>query len=277
MPGDADLAAFRTDISAVLTRFKKLTAVHVNQADDRAGVRALVQSWFRAVRPGLVQAGLEEELLLAVDSAMQALMRLAQGRSRRTNYVEQLNAAKRGLGELEVELEVAISGSPPPQAPVHSSLERAIVETLDLLVPSAALSYRQALLDLNDTNRVSFRGPANELRGVLWDVLERLAPDKEVMAASGYKHEAGLTKPTMKQKARYILKSRSLPEKARKGPEATVDFVEGIVATLTRAHYDRSSISAHLSSARSEVLQIKNYLDPLLAELLQVHVTRPSG
>jgi hypothetical protein len=189
----------------------------------------------------------------------------------RTNYVNQLRTAQRELGELEVGLEIALSAAPGPEDPDHSTLERAIIETLEYLVPSAALSYVQALRDLADADRVSFRGTANELRAVLWDVLERLAPDADVMAAQGYKHEKDRNKPTQKQKARYILKSRSLSQSARRVPEMTVETLEDHVGALARANYDRSSISSHLTAARSEVHQIKTYLDSLLAELLEVH------
>lgn len=271
MSGDSDLTVFRNEVGSALARFRKLKTVHVNIEADRDAARALVQRWFRAVRPALTRAGLDEGLVLKVDTPLQALLRLAGSRSMRANYVTQLGVAHRELKEVEVELEVAHSLGPGPEDAAHSTLERAIIETLERLVPTAALSYTQALRDLIDADRVSFRGTANELRAVLWDVLERLAPDKDVMAAPGYKHEKGRTKPTQKQKARYILKSRSLPESARRVPESTVEALEGHVGALVRANYDRSSISAHLTAAKSEVLQIKTYLDSVLAELLQVH------
>lgn len=271
MPSDSDLSAFRNDVGTALGRFRKLKTVHVNVEADRDAARTLVQRWFRTVRPALTRAGIAEAPILEVDLPMQALLRLAGARSKRANYVTHLVAAHRGLKEVEVELEVAHSLSPGHEGPAHSSLERAIIETLERLVPTAALSYTQSLHDLVDPDRLSYRGTANELRAVLWDVLERLAPDKDVMAAPGYKNEKDRTKPTQKQKARYILKSRSLPESARRVPESTVEALEAHVGALVRANYDRSSISAHLSAAKSEVLQIKTYLDSVLAELLQVH------
>lgn len=59
------------------------------------------------------------------------------------------------------------------------------------LVPTAALSYQQAIRDLADGGRVSYRGPAAELREVLREVLDHQAPDGEVMKSSDYKPEKG--------------------------------------------------------------------------------------
>jgi len=40
------------------------------------------------------------------------------------------------------------------------------------------------------------------------------------------------------------------------------------VASFARSTYERSSISAHVASSRNEVLQMKNYLNAVLTELL---------
>jgi hypothetical protein len=57
----------------------------------------------------------------------------------------------------------------PPQNSVkvepvaHTEEDEQIIDKLDALVPSAALSYKQAILDLKDDSRVFLRGPALEL------------------------------------------------------------------------------------------------------------------
>ena len=61
--------------------------------------------------------------------------------------------------------------------PAQTSVEVQIIETLQSLVPTAALSYQQAIRDLADSTRVSYRGPAAELREVLREVCDHLAPD----------------------------------------------------------------------------------------------------
>jgi hypothetical protein len=141
-----------------------------------------------------------------------------------------------------------------------------------VLVPTAALSYEQALRDLAASDeRVSFRGTANELREALRETVDRLAPDDEVIAAPNFKLESGQTGPTQKQKVRHILRSRALAQTARKAPEASIVLIEGLVGSVARASYERSSLSAHISSTHNEVRQLKMYVDSVLAELLQVH------
>ena len=90
------------------------------------------------------------------------------------------------------------------------------------------------------------------------------------MTAPGFKLESGLDKPTHKQKARFILRSR-LGGSARQAPEATLDLIEERVGALGRAIYTRSSVSAHVATARGEVEQVKMYVDSFLTELLEVH------
>jgi hypothetical protein len=83
--------------------------------------------------------------------------------------------------------------------------------------------------------------------------------------------EKGKTKPTHKQKVRYILRSRGLGDTARKAPEGGVDLVEALTGSLARACYDRSSVASHVSMAQSEIRQLKMYVDGVLAELLEIH------
>ena len=89
------------------------------------------------------------------------------------------------------------------------NLERQIVEVLEREVPSAAVCYRQALLDMNDDTRISFRGAANEMREALSETLHALAPDNEVMACDWFKLVKGQSKPTQAQKAGYIIRTRT--------------------------------------------------------------------
>ena len=171
--------------------------------------RRTVQEWFRSIRAGLVHSGISEEDLIPVDSLMQDLLRLAQGRSSSTVYLTLLRKIKKSLAALEVKREVV--SSTPVNASTSADLRPAevrIIALLDELVPSAAMSYRQAVSDLNNPGRQSYRGTTNELRSAVWDVLDRLAPDAEVMSSQGFKLEKNRDKPTQKQKARHILRSR---------------------------------------------------------------------
>ncbi|HKZ03699.1 MAG TPA: hypothetical protein VJ180_15760, partial [Pyrinomonadaceae bacterium] len=103
----------------------------------------------------------------------------------------------------------------------HNDEDDEIIRKLDVLVPSAALSYKQAILDLKDDNRVSFRGPALELREALREILDHLAPDSEVTTAHGYAQEKDRTGPPMKQKVRFIMKKKG-SRSSSDAPEQTV-------------------------------------------------------
>jgi len=117
---------------------------------------------------------------------------------------------------------------------------------------------------------LSYRGTACELREILRELLDHLAPDEGVMKAPGFKLEKDQKSPTMKQKARYILRSRRVPDNAAGTPENSISTIEDLVASLVRATHVRASISVHVASERDEVFRIKNYVDVVLRELLQI-------
>jgi hypothetical protein len=147
-----------------------------------------------------------------------------------------------------------------------------ILGTLSSLLPSAARSYEQALADLKVSERLSWRGPATDLREALRETLDHLAPDDEVVEAPGFKLEKETTGPTMKQKVRYILRKRGLGKTAMQSPEAATQAVDEIVGTFVRGVYTRSSISTHTPTDRAEILRIRDWVRVALCELLEVRV-----
>jgi len=74
----------------------------------------------------------------------------------------------------------------------------------------------------------------------------------------------------MRQKAKYILKSRNIPENAVNAALDATNLVEEYKASLVRSVYTRSSISTHTSTDKTEVAKIKNYVSSVLADLLEV-------
>src|SRR5690606_22608774 len=127
-----------------------------------------------------------------------------------------------------------------------------IAGTLTSLVPSAGFSYEQACRDLRDPNRLSFRGAAAELSEALREVLDHLAPDKDVMLEEGFKLERDAKTPTMKQKVRFILKARGKSEAVSAAPEDAVHVGEEKVGDVARALHPRSSISTHDGTTKEE-------------------------
>ena len=81
-----------------------------------------------------------------------------------------------------------------------SPTDELIVTSLNDICPSASLAYQQALIDFNRGDRMSWRGPATDLRESLREALDVLAPDSQILASPGFKLEGDAKRPTMKQK-----------------------------------------------------------------------------
>ena len=264
---------FWNQICSIKAAIAKSKAINLNSVSTREDTRHLVQQYFRTTRPQLTSLGIDNEILSALDEPLQNLLRLANGRNRRDSYRKAIRAIDTCRTGLEIERERLLGGSDlQSRSASHvSRVEQQIITTIEQLVPSASLSYQQAVRDLRDTKRLSYRGVAVEIREALREVLDHLAPDQDVARSSGFKLEKDVKKPTMKQKARFILKSRGLSSTALSAPQDAVSRVEDSAASLARSVYTRGSLSTHMATSREEVLQLKMYADSILAELLQVH------
>ncbi len=158
-----------------------------------------------------------------------------------------------------------------------SDLENTIYNALLKTVPSAAATYQQAIIDLSDQNRMSYRGVANEFRETLRETLDFFAPENMVISQPNFRFENGKTNSTMKQRVRYILKSRGAISNALRTPEDAIEIIEDRIASFTRATYERSSISVHIAAERREVQQIKHYTNAVLVELLRIGFDNDTG
>jgi hypothetical protein len=146
-----------------------------------------------------------------------------------------------------------------------------IAETLQDIVPSAALSFKQATSDIQSKKRLSWRGPATDLREALRETLYHFAPDKDVKAMPGYKQDAGTDGPTMKQKVRYILRNRGVSKAVSETAEEATDAVEEAVGSFVRSVYTRSSVSTHTPTDKAEVLRVRDLVRVVLCDLLEIH------
>jgi hypothetical protein len=143
--------------------------------------------------------------------------------------------------------------------------QQKIVDTLAAMLPTAAESFKQVIADLNDPSRASFRGTAAELREVLREVVDHLAPDAAVMGAPGFQLEKGRAGPTLRQKVRFVMKSRGRGSSAA----TTEDALAGADA-LVRSLYNRGSAAAHSAKEKAEVLTIRGYTEAILVDLLEI-------
>jgi hypothetical protein len=121
------------------------------------------------------------------------------------------------------------------------------------------------------------RGTAVELREALREVLDHLAPDNEVTKMAGFTLEANQTRPTMRQKARFVLRSRGYSDATAKAPEDAAAVIEELVAALVRSVYQTGAFTTHVASAQSRVKQLKMYVETVFAELLTIHEAPNKG
>lgn len=263
-----------TAIEKLHKRISQSKAVNVNAVNLKEQAQEVVQVYFRQIHPELQSLGVDITLISQVDESMQSLLRLSKGTHSRKVYLGLLKPLIKTMMDVSGAIELRhaerefLSRSSASMS--MSKDETIIYETLLKLIPTAALSYKQAVFDLAEENRISFRGVATEFREALRETLDHLAPDKNVAAQPNFKYEKDKKTPTMKQKVRFILKMRELPDNAIKPPEDAVEIVDERIASFARSVYERSSISTHVATQKNEVLQVKKYVNTVLAELLGI-------
>jgi hypothetical protein len=258
--------SFWVEFEALRTSISRIQAVNVNKREIRESAKEIVRYYFSEVRPKLRGLGIDTA---ALDESMQNLVRLSNGVNARKSYQRVLKSIDKERATIEMQRAIRmgeVQASLKKYQP--NTIETAILSTLEKLLPVAAIGYRQALEDLSDPGRLSFRGTAAELREVLREVLDHMAPDEIVMAAEGFQLEKGSSSPTMKQKMHFILHSRKSPKTTMKAPEDATSLVDNWRASFARSAYERASVSAHRLANRQEVIQLKMYVDSALAEIL---------
>ena len=144
------------------------------------------------------------EMLERADRAFTQLHELSRKKPSKQKCLEALADAKNSLVAIEG---IFLTGAAWRNAGGPAPIDERIIATLTEVCPAAAVSYAQGVKDLEALDRASWRGPATELREALRETLDALAPDKDVEAMPGYKHEPNATRPTMRQKAKFILRA----------------------------------------------------------------------
>ncbi len=272
MPSDGNghLTEMRETTKQIKDQLSCSTAKQVRSAAIQNACRDFVTKYYGQARPVFSLQGLDDESLGGLDNWMQDLLVLTQKASLRTSYVNTIKATEREINGLEVALLTSSSVSQQPRSGVADGKERLIAQTLGGLVETAGCSYEQACIDLRDESRISYRGVAAELRESLREILDHLAPDKDVKSQTNFKLEKDRSRPTMQQKVRFILKSRGFNKSQSAAPEDAVSIVDERVGALARSVYTRSSLSTHVGTSKTEVQQIKAYVDVVLSELLEI-------
>jgi predicted pPIWI-associating nuclease len=266
------IAQLIEDIEGLAGSVRRGKAVNVNDQSTKERAIALGTQYFTSIRPALVERLGESEEVVNQDQEWQELIRLAHGGNPRRSYQRVLNQLRRSLTELNVAVLVApIRPGKTGSVPTFSREEAAILQTLDELVPSAAASYRQAIQDLSGSDRISYRGTAAEFRESLRETLDHLAPDTEVMQQQGFALEENQTRPTMKQKVRFVLASRGRNKTQRESAERSLALIDELTGEIMRAIYNRASLATHVQGSKREVQRVKRYVDTVLVDLLEAN------
>lgn len=268
--GNAHFAILREHLKKVRNLLNRARAKQVRAQSIINSSKDLVTQYFNDTRPVFQSNRLDNESLGGLDNWMQQLLTLTQKLSLKSKYNRTVKSIEQELNGVEIALVTATTEPQTPSTIKLDGKEQRIATTLTGLVESAGLSYEQACLDLRDNTRCSFRGAATELREALREVLDHLAPEKEVISQENFKLEKGKKRPTRKQKVRYILKSRGKNRSQTEAPESAVALVEEKVGALAGSVYNRFSVSTHISTSKQEVRQIKAYVDVVLGELLEI-------
>jgi hypothetical protein len=264
------LQALIREVENARKGLNKVKGQQIHSQKQRDGLRLLVERYFDEVRPSVVSEQEQSEAISRVDSDMQELLTLCHKRGSAKSYQQLLANAKAGL--IVMDAKVVSSAALAVNQQRLEAVDLQIIGTLQSIVPAAALSYQQAITDLQSPSRLSWRGPATDLREALRETLDYLAPDKDVKVMPGYKQEPSANGPTMKQKVRFVLKNRGA-SKAVSGPaESAIDGVEESLGTFVRSVYTRSNVSTHTPTDKTEVLRVRDLVRVVLSELLEVHV-----
>lgn len=261
------IANFIKQIEPVKKKVAANKSKQVHSTSLREEIRQLIEEYFKLIRPTFISDAAKSSEIGKIDEQMQGLLEFSHKAGIKQGYLTKLSSLKKSLVSLDSKLLLQSQSTSNPT----NSTDVRIVQTLTKILPSAALAYQQALEDLNEETRFSWRGPATDLRESLRETLDHLAPDKEVEALPGYKQEKDTNGPTMKQKVRFILTKRGTSKGQSATAEHAVESVETLVGSFVRSVYTRSSISTHTPTDKNEVIRIKNYVRATLCELLEIN------
>lgn len=257
----------REEAEALAIRLRSLGAKQVTSKPLKREIAAFVSRYFASERCR-IYAPHYSSVMDSLDNGMQDLLRCTHKDTVKSKYVKLLKRIVADLREIEV---MSLSPSVGASAKLAGNArEAALIDTMRKLSPAAADSFQQGLNDLSSTDRVSWRGTVVEFRESLREVLDQLAPDKDVASMPGYKPEKDAHGPTMKQKVMFILKSRQAPESKSKPLADTVAVVDELVGNMVRSVYQRASRATHVAADRKEASRVRDYVVLALSEILEV-------
>jgi hypothetical protein len=267
-----DTSEFIDVLERLRTRLSASKTKEITRPAERTNIQAVVGAWFSQYRPSFVQIVGEESYIVSMDEEMQILLALAAGNCSRWKAIRSTTSA---LQHFKENLLVPLSRAYWSRAPERSPAGRdpGVANRLKQLEPELAESYEQAVVDIEDSTRVSYRGQAAELREVLTGVLHKLAPNSEVQATDWYRdaRKSGARSeptPTRAERTKFILRSRQKGSAVTESAESYTALVEQRLGDVVSATYKRGSAATHGGTERAELVNVLPYMNALLRELL---------
>ena len=154
MSASGEWRALGEELETLRKVVKAARGVNISAREDRDLASEAAQLYFRRKRRHIEPVAAEEAQ--ALDKAFQALLTLSSATNRKTSYVKHLKAIQKLYPRLTGKL--ALGGATTQNdRPVISPEDQRIASTLEGLLPNAARSFKQALIDLTDTKRFSYR------------------------------------------------------------------------------------------------------------------------
>lgn len=262
------LPGFLTALDRERKELRQISAPQLQSQTRRDAIRALVERYFNDIRPTVLGPSEQDDDVAAADKAMQDLLVLCHKKGSVKSYTASMNTVRKHLIQIDARMVASPTRNQEPE--IGDAVDLRIVETLRNMVQSAALSYAQAMQDLQSHSRLSWRGPATDLREALRETLDFLAPDDEVAAMSGYKQDPNVSGPTMRQKVHFVLKKRGASSTSSEPAETATEAVEMTVGAFVRSVYTRSSVSTHTPTDKAEVVRVRDFVRIVLCELLEI-------
>jgi Predicted pPIWI-associating nuclease len=148
-----------------------------------------------------------------------------------------------------------------------SRREREVLVRLRGLDPSLARSLEQVLTDLNDHSRMTYAGPAGEVREVLRATIQHLAPDDRVREQPWFvgTPQGGNANPTQAERARYAAQVNGSNKDQL---ETASRLIDELVGRIARQTYTTGSKRLHAGARLSDVRKLTGWILMVFDEVL---------
>jgi hypothetical protein len=175
----------------------------------------------------------------------------------------------RRLRELQIRLrqpQRRVEAVVPARGPL-SGRDADILTRLRRLSRSLGDSLEQALKDLNDHTRLSYVGPAGEIREVMRATVQLLAPDDEVRKQAWYVgiEQGGKRNPSQAERLRCAVQKRGGERDQTKGID---DLIDQLVGQVGRQTYSAGSSALHAGTVQAKVRKLTGWVFAILDEIL---------